>query len=256
MVTDFLAFDEAVKVACDFADKEGNTMVIAFPDHNTGGMKIGTYYTPMKYTKTKIEDLVDPLKGMKITSGGLVRLMDTDGDGAISDAEIVAGIETYWSITISEEELSYIRSLEPSVGLSYAISRAVSLYHTVIGWTTHGHNGETVPLWVYGADLPVGIIDDTELADIAAAAMGTNLNYLTSELFVDVSQATGALQIDTTTDPENPVLKVGGAILPANKDYGIIGNQTVQFPAVTVYAPVTNKAYISKTALSALGISY
>jgi alkaline phosphatase len=57
MVTDFLAFDDAVKAACDFAD-DGRTLVMAFPDHNTGGMKIGHYYTAMGYTETTIEDLV------------------------------------------------------------------------------------------------------------------------------------------------------------------------------------------------------
>jgi alkaline phosphatase len=63
MTTDFLAFDEAVKVACDFADEKGKTLVMAFPDHNTGGMKIGHYYTAMGYTETTIEDLVDPPLG-------------------------------------------------------------------------------------------------------------------------------------------------------------------------------------------------
>ena len=62
MVTDFLAFDDAVKVAADFAEADGRTAVMAYPDHNTGGMKIGHYYTAMGYTETTIEDLVAPLK--------------------------------------------------------------------------------------------------------------------------------------------------------------------------------------------------
>ena len=86
MVTDFLAFDEAVKVACDFAEQDGRTLVLAYPDHNTGGMKIGHYYTPMDYTATTVEDLVNPLKKMTITSAGLVALMD-DPD---SDVELIA----------------------------------------------------------------------------------------------------------------------------------------------------------------------
>lgn len=255
MVTDFLAFDEAVKVACDFADKEGNTLVLAFPDHNTGGMKIGNYYTPMGYTETKIEDLINPLKGMKITSAGLVRVLDTDGDNVISDTELIEGIQNYWSITISQDELKLIRAQEPSVGLSYAISTIVSFLHTVIGWTTHGHNGETVPFWVYGAQLPVGIIDDTELARIAAAAMGVNLDQLTSQLYVDVSQVTG-FEMDLTTDPENPVVKLGGATLPVDKDYALFGSTIIPLPGLTVYAPATKKAYVSTEALAALGVAY
>lgn len=60
MVTDFLAFDEAVEVAVDFAKKDGHTLVIVFPDHNTGGMTIGNYGT--SYTDLTVEELVDPLK--------------------------------------------------------------------------------------------------------------------------------------------------------------------------------------------------
>jgi alkaline phosphatase len=41
--TQFLAFDEAVKVAVDFAKKDGHTPVLFFPAHNTGGMTIGSH---------------------------------------------------------------------------------------------------------------------------------------------------------------------------------------------------------------------
>ncbi len=69
--TDFLAFDKAVKVAVDFAKKDGHTLVLVFPDHNTGGMSIGSY-SDADYTHTTVEDIIAPLKGMKLTSTGLV----------------------------------------------------------------------------------------------------------------------------------------------------------------------------------------
>jgi alkaline phosphatase len=53
MVTDFLAFDDAVKAACDFAEEDGRTLVLAYPDHNTGGMKIGHYFTAVGYTEPR-----------------------------------------------------------------------------------------------------------------------------------------------------------------------------------------------------------
>lgn len=60
MVTDFIAFDDAVKVAVDFAEEDGHTLVIVFPDHNTGGMTIGDYST--SYTDLTLEELMVPLK--------------------------------------------------------------------------------------------------------------------------------------------------------------------------------------------------
>ena len=248
MVTDFLAFDDAVKVACDFADQDGHTLVMAYPDHNTGGMKIGHYYTAVGYTETKIEDLVEPLKGMKITSVGLVRMLEDD-----SDAELMDKIEEYWSIRINDDDLQAIRALEPYVGLAYALARIISENYTVIGWTTHGHNGETVPLWIYGADAPVGIIDNTELATIAAGAMRINLDRMTDRLYRDLSTMTDDYVVDTT-DPENPVVKIGNAELPVNKDYMIRRGRTIQLPGLTVYAPATDKVYLSKKALARLNL--
>lgn len=59
MVTDFLAFDEAVEVAVDFAEEDGHTLVLVFPDHNCGGMTIGNRGT--SYTDLTVEELLDTL---------------------------------------------------------------------------------------------------------------------------------------------------------------------------------------------------
>ena len=247
MVRDFLAFDDAVKAACDFADMDGRTMVIAFPDHNTGGMKIGHYYTAMGYTETTIEDLVAPLKGMKISSPGLVAMMDNESD----NTELIAKVKEYWSVTITQDDVNAIREIEPDVGLAYALARVLSERYTVIGWTTHGHNGETVPLWMYGAEAPGGIIDNTELAEIAADAMGVSLHHVTDRLYVDLSTVTGFYVIDDS-DPENPVLKVNDAELPISKDYMTYRGRTFYLPGLTVYAPETGKVYVSQWALRLL----
>ncbi len=262
MTTDFIAFDDAVKVASDFADKNGETIVLAFPDHNCGGMTIGRYDTPMHYTETKIEDLVGPLKGMKITSGGLTRMMG--GDHSI--ANIRQMVNDYWSLDISEEHAQEILDYEAEAGVSfnYALANIISKHYTVIGWTTHGHNGETVPVWVHGKRAPKGVIDNTELAHIVAKAMSTKLYKTTDRLFVDLDTVNCDYEI--IGDPaigsygllENLVLLVNGkkdiAEFPINKDYMIYGGQTIQLPGVTVYAPETEKVYISKEALKILGL--
>lgn len=255
MLTDFLAFDDAVKAACDFADKDGRTLVLAYPDHNTGGMKIGHYTTAMGYTETTVEDLLDPLFGMKLTSGGVVAKMTDRAD----DAELVTAVKEWWGLELTEEDIDEIRALQPDLGLNYALARVVSKNHTVIGWTTHGHNGETVPVWVYGGDAPVGTIDNTELAEITAEALGVNLDFATKRLFVDIRELTDDYQIDVTLDEDgdgeivdNGVLTVGDAEFPINKDYVRYDGKEYKLPGVTVYASgddsVEATVYVSKKA--------
>jgi alkaline phosphatase len=71
MVTDFLAFDEAVEVAVDFAEEDGHTLVLVFPDHNCGGLTIGNRGT--SYTDLTVEELLETLDEsgeLGWTSGG------------------------------------------------------------------------------------------------------------------------------------------------------------------------------------------
>ena len=255
MTTDFLAFDDAVKVACDFADDNGRTLVMAFPDHNTGGMKIGHYYSAMGYTETTIEDLVEPLNGMKITAGGLAAMMVDN-----SDDELVAKVAAYWGLDITQEDVDEIRALEPAVGLNYALARVLSKKYTVIGWTTHGHNGETVPFWTHGAkNVKTGIIDNTDLAKMAAEAMDVNLDRTTRRLYVDLDTVTA----DYTIEDDglgNLTLHVAGAELPISKDYMVVEKKngkekTIQLPGITVYAPATGKVYVAKKALNKLRLN-
>jgi len=247
MTTDFLAFDDAVKVACDFAREDGRTLVLAYPDHNTGGMKIGHNYTAMGYTETTVEDLVDPLKGMSISSGGLVAMMDDPND----DDELVAKVAEFWGLEITPEDVAEIRNYALSGSLNYALAAVVSKNYTVIGWTTHGHNGETVPVWIYGGEAPVGTIDNTDLAWIAADAMRVDLNKITNRLYVDLDTVTVDYEI-VDDGFGNLVIELKGAQLPISKDYMIFKGRTKKLPGLTVYAPATGKVYVSKKALRIL----
>ena len=249
MVKDFLAFDDAVQIANDYAREDRKTVVMAYPDHNTGGMKIGHDYAAPGYTSTTIEDLVAPLQGMKMSANGVVAKMTDDSDDALK-----ASVLENWNIALTDEDVTEIIDLQESVGLSYALARTVSELYTVIGWTTHGHTGETVPLWMMGETAPVGVIDNTELAYIAAEAIDIDLDKTTRKLYMDLDTVTSNYVIDTETDPLNPVLSVAGARLPISKDYMIKDGRTIRLPGLTVYAPETGKVYVSQKALRKLGL--
>ncbi len=259
MLTDFIAFDDAVKVACDFAKKDGETVVMAYPDHNTGGMKIGHYYTPMGYTETTVEDLVVPFKKMDTTANGIVSFITDDDGNLLPLKKIKSIIKQHWGIEITQEDIAEIRELEPSVGMSYALARVISKNHTVVGWTTHGHNGETVPLWMYGMDAPAGIIDNTELAEIAAEAIGVDLKKTTETLYIDLSEVTDKFEI-VDDGLGNITAEIGNVTIPASKDYLIVSTWrrdiVVPLPGITVYASgddnVEEKVYVCKKAIQVL----
>lgn len=250
MLTDMLAFDAAVKAACDFADEDGHTLVLAFPDHNTGGMALGQYRNDPYYTAMTIEMMIDPLKPMKITSTGIGYLLN----GSLDPDDIYNVVLEQWGIGLSDEEIEEILVKTQNVGFTYALSEVVSKGHTYIGWTSHQHNAETVPLWAYGAGTPGGLVDNTELAEIVADSMGTSLNRTTKRLFVDLDDVNVSWELDVTTDPANPVLKIGGAEIPISKDYMTVNGRTVKLPGVAVHAPMTGKVYVSLKALAVAGI--
>lgn len=249
MLTDMLAFDDAVKAACDFADQDGNTLVLAYPDHNTGGMALGQYKNDKYYTAITKEALIDPLQPMKITSTGISYLLG----GSTDYDDIRDVVLEQWGIDLTDEDIDEILDRAKTYGFSYALSEIVSKKYTLIGWTTHQHNAETVPLWAYGPQAPAGLLDNTELAEIVADAMGVSLKWTTKRLFVDVDEVTDDYTLDMT-DAANPVLKIADAEIPMSKDYMMVNGRTIQLPGVAVYAPMTNKVYVSIKALAIAGL--
>ena len=253
MVTDFLAFDAAVKAAVDYAKRDGNTIVLAFPDHNTGGMTIGNREYNGAYTNLSEEALIGPLMGMTMTSQALVAKMDAWDVPTIQEA-----VSTYWGITCSEEVAQEIIDLAGTgegagytVSQNYALARVISKHYTAIGWTSHGHDGGTVPVWAYGIGID-GTLDNTDLAKIMADAMGVDLDRTTDKLYVDIKAVTGDYAIDVAADE----LTVGEAVFPIGADYMVLDGKTISLPGVTVYAPgyddVTETVYISRKAIRIL----
>ncbi len=246
-VTDFLAFDDAVKVAYDFAKADGDTLLLALPDHDTGGLTIGNRSTNSSYVAIKLEQLVEPLKKMKITAPALARKI-----GASPTADKVkAEVSQWWGLTLSDDDAAAILAEAGKVGLEYALGKVVSERHTVVGWSTHGHHGSDVPLWAFGPGAPAGLIDNTEVAKLVANAFGVNLEAVDRHLFVDLEQALPGATVDRS-DPNNPVVRVGACALPASKSilhYAPL-NLTMPLDGVVVYAPQTGKAYASRLAVA------
>jgi alkaline phosphatase len=251
MITDMLAFDEAFKEALDFAQEDGETLVLVFPDHDTGGLAIGHYWTEHHYTLTTVEDVVEPLNGMRITSYRLESKIEDLGGPTI--ANLQSAIQEWWGLAITEDDAQAILDYQDAMGvyLNYAIAFVISERYTYFGWTTHGHTGTDVPIWAYGPGQPRGTLDNVQVARRTAAALDVNLNATQQVLFVDLAKHFPGYNLDKS-DAENPVVKVGDCELPVSKDFMTVnGVKTAfQLPGLTVHAPATDKVYVSLPAIA------
>jgi alkaline phosphatase len=234
-LTDFLAFDSAVQVAMDFAARDSHTLLIACPDHNCGGMTIGSETSPVAYDETQLDDLLGPLRRMKLTSTGIMRELGADS----SPANLRGQVEKWWGVAMADSELARVRELSSGgMDLNHALSEVFSRFHTVIGWTAHGHTGEDVPLWAFGPGRPTGLLDNTQLARVAADASGLSLAAASATLFSDLGDPSSdpGLEVDRTGDA-GPALVFGSRRLPLGTDLLITGTDTTALDGVSVLSP-------------------
>jgi alkaline phosphatase len=253
MISDLLMFDRAVQAALDFAQKDGNTLVLAFSDHNCGGMSIGNYATSGTYSQMKLEALLEPLRKMRLSTMGLWREVGPfKTPGRVKEV-----VKEYWGLEITDEEAKQILSLAPKYDKdpNYGFGEVICPKYTLIGWTSHGHTGGDVPLFAFGPGRPVGLLDGPDIGKTCARALGLNLEQLNARLFQEAAGALpdGQVTIDKS-DPENPVVKIAfqgkQAELPVNKNFLKLDGQTTPLEGVVVYAPNTGKAYIPLQAVN------
>lgn len=238
IISDTLAYDDAVKVAVDFAKEDGNTVVISVTDHGNGGMTIGSKATDNDYDKRKLEEFIDPLKKASKTGEGVEKLFNEDM------SNIVEVMEEYYGITdLTEEEIEAIKNTKAG-SMNYTVGPMIS-ERANIGWTTNGHTGEDVPLYIYapeGCKKLSGLVENTDIANYMAELFGISLAETTSKLFVPVratAEAMGAEVIWDNADEQNPVviIKKGDTEIkvPVSKNIAYVNGEAVKLEGVTVF---------------------
>ncbi len=261
VISDILAFEEAVKVALNFAIKSKNTVVIVVSDHSTGGFSIGNIDTNSNYDKKQLMDFVLPLKLARLSGEGVEKLINPD----FQPDQIKQIIAEYYGIKdLKDEELKLITDYffavkaDPKKGgrFNYIIGPMLSK-RAFIGWTSNGHVGEDVSFAVYHPQdiTPKGVIDNTDIALYMAKIFGVNLTSLTSRYFIEATSAfkskSATVTLDNTTDPANPVLKVTKGnieiIIPAQKDFVFVNGKQVSNKIINVYNGST--FYVSQDVL-------
>ncbi len=237
VISDFLAFDRAVKTALEFAKKDGNTVVIVLPDHSNGGMSIGNIGSNGNYDELPLSAYIDPLKKATRTAEGVERLA-YEKNIPMTDA-----IAQYYGISdLSEAELTDLKKAEKG-DLPYIVGPMLSK-RAYIGWTTNGHTGEEVFFGAYHPKgyRPTGVIQNKDVAWYMAEVMGIDLKSLTRSLYIPAETAftsVGATIHVDSTDEYNPVLVVKKNMLeirfPANKNIALIDGKTIVLKTLVVH---------------------
>lgn len=215
-IGDILAFDEAVKVALDYAKENQDTIVVVTTDHANSGFSIGNESTTSGYDDLTFEESIMKMKDFKLSAEKFTYLAEGK-----DDEEVKALIKEYYGYSdITAEELEYANNGK--------INEVMKI-RAKLGYTTGGHTGGDVYLGVYapaGVEKLRGTVDNTELPKYIASNLGLNLDYTTEILYQyikDKVESEGATFIVNTDDSENQYL----LIKKEDKTLKVIANSNI-----------------------------
>ncbi|MEG1441238.1 MAG: stalk domain-containing protein, partial [Oscillospiraceae bacterium] len=126
-----------------------------------------------------------------------------------------------------------------------------------IGWTTTGHTGEDVPLYIYAPEgyKISGVIENSDIAKYMESLMNLTLSTATDNLFIPARsefESLGATVTWNDSDSKNPIMvaeKEGKVIeFPINKNLAIVNGKTVKLDGVVVYNGINT--YVPQSAIN------
>ena len=269
-ITEFIAFDAAVKEAMEFAKKDKNTIVLVLADHGTGGITFGGPKTNSNYDKLSLESLVGPLRNIKLTSEGLGQKINSE---KIAPGDIAAFVERYTGINdLSEAEIKTILSAGdyfandlkdlkneerwkiPSLD---RVLRTIMTSRTVVAFTTGGHTGEDVFLASYHPKgrTAHGLLDGTEINKYMLAELGLSgeLDRLTDRIYSPHTSVFEGMNYEIVNNEADKTftLKVengtNSLTIDGNTSIAVINGKRVELPSVAVYAGENETFYLPRS---------
>jgi alkaline phosphatase len=219
MITEYLAFDEAVGEVMKFAEKDGNTAVVIMSDHGNSGLTIGSRSCP-GYDKLSIEQLFGTVSNYKLSANGLEAILVN-----CKPDQIKAEFKKYTGIDITDEELQTLLSSKNYKESDYTkVGTSNNMAHNIVnimnsrtcfGFTTGGHTGEETLLASYHpqGDILRGNVRNVEVNAYLQKVLGLDrpLQQLSDEIFARHTDVFTGEKIKVTVDkkdPDFPVLTV------------------------------------------------
>lgn len=262
IVSEFLAFDRAVGVAMDFAEKDGNTTVVVLPDHGTSGVTLGKFGYSKGYRKG-LEKAYGDMKNFKASADKLtVLLRDCKPEEIRSIFKEWTGLDLtekeYESLVENQgrQEGHYMEVVD-SENLFKAIADIMS-DHAAFGYSSGSHTGEDVFLAAYHpkGQIPTGIVTNVQVNEYICKALGLkkSLLDLSDEYFVDYTKVFAGMDCRIIEDKNCPKLVVNfegkDIVIPGWRSYFEYDGKRYELPVQTVYMKVDGKFYVPKDILS------
>lgn len=262
-ITDFFAFDQACKVAFDFAQKDQHTLVVVLPDHGTSAMTIGSAYCSHGFDKLSLQQIMEPLDDYKLslrTMAAKLKKTDTTQWSAL--------FQQYFNIELQTAEMEYLQmasdndqSPQPKElrknNLSMVKILSQIVYgRTCIGFTTFGHTGENVFFAMYhpeGKEL-TGVHTNVEINQYLKQQLGLaddDLDKLTAANFADYREVFAGYQcaIDSLAPYQYRLTvknKKNTLIADSYTNIITVNKQKYELNSVMIYFPKNQTFYVPK----------
>lgn len=259
IVTEFLAFDRAVKEAIDFAKRDGQTLVVVVPDHGNSGISIGARHLG-SYDKAPLSKIMDPFKNFRITAYGMSELIKANPADSIRPF-----FKQHLGIDLKRGEYEDVlkasdfagspmpKELKSGTNLERTVANIINS-KTYIGFTTNGHTGEDVFLAVYHprGDVPQGLLSSPELNRYVGAQMGftgKTLDDLTDRNFAPHTKVFSGMEciIENPRKTDARLIVKGGKgtlVVPAYMNKAYLNGHEHTLETVAIYSSANETFYI------------
>ena len=201
MIHDYLAFDEACRVAIEFAKTNGETAVLVLADHGNSGLSIGRRDNG-NYAATPKNRLFGAMKNFKATAEEVGnKLNNAPFEQAQSifkewcgfelndqELEFLKNCDEYKSSPIEKEQRRQQSNKYYRTGLTRTVAQFMT-DRTGMAFTTNGHTGEDVILAGFHPDpqwRPVGEWSNVKFNGYLCSLIGitrATLDELTNQFF-------------------------------------------------------------------------
>ena len=257
IIDEYLAFDEAVGKAMEFAHNNGNTAVVVLSDHGNSGFTIGTNNCP-GYDRLTIDQLFETVSNIKLSANGLESILVKTRPENIKDE-----FKKYTGVDITDDELETLLSSQNYHEADYTkVSESYNMARNIVnilnsnmcfGFTTGGHTGEEVLIAAYHpqGDVPHGHLMNYQVNEYLQQITGLekSLQVLSDELFAKHTDV--FVNMDVTIDKSDskfPVLKAkqGSNTLEikAFSSVATLNGQSIDIGSVVVYMDKNDTFYL------------
>ncbi|MCR4965850.1 MAG: alkaline phosphatase [Bacteroidales bacterium] len=261
-IIEFIEFDKACKAALDFAQKDGQTLVVILPDHGTGAVTIGNTKSNHGYDKLSLKQIMEPIDNYKISLWSMGEKLK-----AVETTEWPALFRTYFDIDLQKSEIQYLSTAsdyskstmskeDRKDNLSMVKMLSQVIYgRTYFGFTTFGHTMENVFYAMYQPhhDELQGYHTNVELHKYICHQMGLDgvLDEMTDNNFVDHRKVFEGYdyKIDSLDKYHyrfTAKYKRNTLTFDSYTNYVTVNKKTHDLESVLVYMPINKTFYVPK----------